>query len=114
MSHGLAKDPSEVHKYGSVVHFIAAAKLFNINILVFSEKYGWTLYCPAIEQVPSSNYIQDPELPTFTLDYINDNHFEMDICTGKNIRMVNELTGFVFTRKEELMETKVRNAVDVL
>jgi hypothetical protein len=71
-----AKDASEVHKYGSTVHIIAACKVFDANILIFSHISGWTLYTPDIEVAPSPTYKQHPERPTFPILF-TENHFNV-------------------------------------
>uniref|UniRef100_A0A915DE67 Ubiquitinyl hydrolase 1 n=1 Tax=Ditylenchus dipsaci TaxID=166011 RepID=A0A915DE67_9BILA len=76
-SHGIpAKGSSDVAKYGSTLHIIAATKLFDVNILTFNEDIGWTLYTPDVETGPSPELLQDAEKPTFALSY-NGSHFDV-------------------------------------
>uniref|UniRef100_A0A915EEK5 OTU domain-containing protein n=1 Tax=Ditylenchus dipsaci TaxID=166011 RepID=A0A915EEK5_9BILA len=71
-----AKGSSDVAKYGSTLHIIAATKLFDVNILTFNEDIGWTLYTPDVETGPSPELLQDAEKPTFALSY-NGSHFDV-------------------------------------
>uniref|UniRef100_A0A915CNY0 OTU domain-containing protein n=1 Tax=Ditylenchus dipsaci TaxID=166011 RepID=A0A915CNY0_9BILA len=73
-----AKNSSDVARYGSTVHIIAAAKLLDVNILTYNKDIGWTLYTPDIETGPSPELLQDAEKPTFAL-YYNGSHFDVII-----------------------------------
>uniref|UniRef100_A0A915D3C8 Ubiquitinyl hydrolase 1 n=1 Tax=Ditylenchus dipsaci TaxID=166011 RepID=A0A915D3C8_9BILA len=76
-----AKNSSDVARYGSTVHIIAAAKLLDVNILTYNEAIGWTLYTPDIETGPSPELLQDAEKPTISL-YYNGSHFDVILDMG--------------------------------
>jgi hypothetical protein len=63
------------------IDFLAAARLFGINILVSEpiadreKKYRWQIYTPSISE--SLDVKQDLTKPSIFIRFVNNNHFEI-------------------------------------
>uniref|UniRef100_A0A915CMX8 OTU domain-containing protein n=1 Tax=Ditylenchus dipsaci TaxID=166011 RepID=A0A915CMX8_9BILA len=73
-----AKDASEVEKWAENYDLAAAAKVFNVNVLVWSG-LGCSLYTPSMDDSLANE--QDRNLPSLPIKY-SPGHFEvvLDVC----------------------------------
>uniref|UniRef100_A0A915EAM7 OTU domain-containing protein n=1 Tax=Ditylenchus dipsaci TaxID=166011 RepID=A0A915EAM7_9BILA len=74
-----AKDASEVEKWAENYDLAAAAKVFNVNVLVWSG-LGCSLYTPSMDDSLANE--QDRNLPSLPIKY-SPGHFEvvLDVCS---------------------------------